>query len=110
MRVVLQGWATQILDNPLQMESPGYQAYTVLSLCRILYTLHHGTVVSKRVAAQWALETLGGRWVALIEQAWRTRQSDRWDTQADYVQDTLAFIRYTLEHNQQFENQKEAHV
>lgn len=103
MSVILQGWATQILGNPAQMESPGYQAYTVLSLCRILYTLHYGTVVSKCVAAQWALATLGKQWVALIEQAWQTRQSGQWPAQADTRQETLAFIRYVLEQRQQFE-------
>jgi hypothetical protein len=42
---LLQGWATQILGAPVQMKRRGYQSYTVLSLCRILYTLEHGTVV-----------------------------------------------------------------
>lgn len=31
-------------------------------------------------AAHWAMETQGTRWVALIEQAMRTRHSGQWDT------------------------------
>jgi hypothetical protein len=42
-----------------------YQAYAILTMCRALYTLQHGTVVSKSVAARWAQEVLGERWAAL---------------------------------------------
>ena len=97
MLVVLREWATPLLTNPAPMESPGYQSYIVLSLCRILYTLRHGTVVSKRVAAQWAITTLGKPWDALIEQALETRQSGEWAGQVDMGQKTLEFIRYVLE-------------
>ncbi len=40
MLAVLYGWAAQILDDPAQIKNRGGQTYTVLSLCRILYTLH----------------------------------------------------------------------
>jgi hypothetical protein len=55
----------------------------VLSLCRVLYTLQRGDVVSKQMAAAWAIEHFGKRWVPLIEHALRTRYSGQWDTQAD---------------------------
>jgi predicted nucleotidyltransferase len=54
MLSILPGWAMRILNEPAQMKYRGYQSYTVLSLCRVLYTLHHGTVVSKPIAARWA--------------------------------------------------------
>src|SRR5918996_3112853 len=66
MLSILNGWATQILNNPDLMNSRGYQSYVVLSLCRILYTLQFGDVVSKPVAARWAKETLEEPWVSLI--------------------------------------------
>src|SRR5687768_17755536 len=69
MLSLLHGWATQILNHPNKISSLGYQSYVVLSLCRILYTLQLGDVVSKPVAAQWAKETLGDPWVSLIERA-----------------------------------------
>jgi hypothetical protein len=46
-----------------------YRAYAVLTLCRILYSHRHGTIVSKQRAAKWALGTLPARWHALIRQA-----------------------------------------
>lgn len=46
-----------------------YRAYAVLTLCRILYTLRNGDVVSKPRAAAWALQTLPARWHVLIRAA-----------------------------------------
>ena len=44
------------------------QPYLVLTLCRVLYTLEHGTVVSKRGAADWARDRLP-EWRSLIDAA-----------------------------------------
>ncbi len=38
--------------------SIGYQAYAVLTLCRALYTMTQGRQVSKRAAADWAMQTV----------------------------------------------------
>lgn len=97
MVCVLRGWATNILTNPVQMDSRGYQSYTVLSLCRILYTLHAGTVASKLVAARWAQATLGSQWTPLIERALADRQNPAGPTQTEQVDATLALIRYALQ-------------
>jgi len=104
---VLQGWTAQILNDPVEIDSRGYQSYTVLTLCRILYTLQHGSVASKPVAARWAQETLDQRWVPLIERAWIGRQNPGVKAQADEVHETLDLIRYTLECSQQFERTTE---
>jgi len=40
-----------------------------LMLCRIAYSLAHGTLCSKRDAGLWALEGLGGTWRPLIQKA-----------------------------------------
>jgi hypothetical protein len=92
-------WAVQLLDQPGEIKSGAYQAYIVLSLCRILYTLQWGDIVSKRAAAQWAQENLDGKWVPLIEQAWLRRQSP--PAKLGNVGETLNFIRYALERSQQ---------
>lgn len=70
MVAILHGWATEILDNPALINSWCCQTCTVLSLCRILYTLEHSAVVSKPVAARWAQETLGERWMPLSGRVW----------------------------------------
>jgi hypothetical protein len=97
MLSLLPGWAAQILHEPAQLRDRGYQIYIVLSLCRILYTLQHGTVVSKRVAAGWAPETPDARWVPLIERARAGRYNPGFEPSSDDVNETLAFIRYALE-------------
>jgi predicted nucleotidyltransferase len=75
MTALLHAWVMPILDNPTEMDTCRYQSYTVLTLCRILYTLQYGTVTSKPVAARWAQETLDQRWVPLIDRAWIGRQN-----------------------------------
>ena len=51
-----------------------YRAYAVLTVCRILYTLSLGSIVSKPRASAWALRELPPRWQSLIRAA---RASDR---------------------------------
>jgi Domain of unknown function (DUF4111)/Nucleotidyltransferase domain len=87
-----RGWWRPMLDDPARLQHGGYRAYAVLTMCRMLYTLSHGIIVSKRVAARWAQETLDSRWKGLIGDAlaW---SADR----PPALTDTLALIRYTSE-------------
>jgi predicted nucleotidyltransferase len=101
MYPTLHGWATQILNNPNEMDRRGYQSYTVLSLCRILYTLQLGDVVSKSKAASWAKETVGEKWKGLIDRAWVGRHYPQLPAEPEDINQTLDFIRYTLERSQQ---------
>ncbi len=94
---ILHGWTKQMLDNPAEISSRGYQSYTVLTLCRILYTLEHGAVVSKPVAAKWAQENLDARWSPLIDRAWVGRQNPGWKAESDDVSGTLDLICYILQ-------------
>ena len=61
-------WAPTVADAT-RLRQPGYQPYAVLTMCRALYTLAHGTIVSKPVAAHWALATLDARWGPLVTRA-----------------------------------------
>ncbi len=97
MLKTLHGWAASILDNPAQMKTCGYQSYIVLTLCRILYTLHYGAVASKPVATGWAQDALDNRWTTLIERAWTGRHNPGLEVSPDDVNGTLEFIRYALE-------------
>jgi hypothetical protein len=96
---ILREWWSPQLHDPARLHSSEYQAYAILTMCRALYTLQHGTVVSKPVAARWAQEALGEPWAALIERALAWRHN----TELDSLNETLDFIRYTLELSQQFE-------
>jgi hypothetical protein len=93
---VLHGWWTSLLDNPSWLRDGEYRAFAVLTMCRALYTFHHGTIASKPVSARWALATLDQRWIALIEWALTWQHAD----QSDHLSETLDFIRYTLERSE----------
>ena len=89
-------WAGSFLRDSEPLRFDGYHAYTVVTLCRMLYTLHHGTVVSKPVAAQWAQATEGAPWAVLIERALD------WAMCWEYVNETLDFIQYTLRRSEEY--------
>jgi Domain of unknown function (DUF4111)/Polymerase beta, Nucleotidyltransferase len=76
------------------------QPYLVLTFCRILWTLRHGAVTTKREAAEWAAEKLDPEWRDLIERAIRNR-SDPWGrtrlpSGAELVDRTCAFVEYAV--------------
>lgn len=50
-------------------DRPKYRAYAILTVCRILYTNCKGKIVSKPLAAIWALRTLPSEWQTLINTA-----------------------------------------
>jgi hypothetical protein len=96
---ILREWWEPMLHDPVWLRRGEYQAYAILTMCRALYTLHHGTVVSKPVSARWAQQVLGRRWSALIERAltWSPDESP------GEMDETLALIRFTIERSRQFE-------
>jgi predicted kinase/predicted nucleotidyltransferase len=79
------------LDMPEWMRPRDYQAYTILTMCRVLYTLEHSALCSKPRAAAWA-RTAYPHWQPLIERAlaWRA------DHAPDDVTATMAFLREAL--------------
>ena len=52
-----------------------YQAYSVLTACRIVYTFHNKKLVSKNHAAKWCLDNLAPRWKATIADAIANRMT-----------------------------------
>jgi predicted nucleotidyltransferase len=96
---VLREWWSPMLQDTTRLQSREYQAYAVLTMCRALYTLEHGTVVSKAVAAAWAQETLGEPCAPLLERALAWPH----DPQPDQLEQTLDCIRYTLERCERYE-------
>lgn len=98
---VVDEWLRPMLDAPTPFTGRGYQSYTVLSICRMLYTLEHGEIVSKPTAARWAQAKLDERWSPLIERALAGRHTPYLDPDADDVNETRALMRYMLERRQQ---------
>ena len=92
VRALARVWPEPLLHDPEPLRvHDGYHAYTVVTLCRMLYTLEHGAIVSKPVAARWAQNLRGAQWSGLIKRAlaWAMRPQD--------LPETLQFMRYTLE-------------
>ena len=88
-------WQRQLTESASAsawLQPRDYQAFAVLTMCRALYTLSQGDVVSKPQAAAWAMEALDPGWRPLIERAllWR-HQHER-----DDLGETLAFIRFAV--------------
>jgi predicted nucleotidyltransferase len=96
---LLHSWWSLLLDDPsLRLQNSGYQGYAVFTMCRALYALEHGVIVSKPVAAHWAQRMLGEPWAGLIECAFVWRHGGR----SERLNDVLAFIRYTIQRSDQF--------
>lgn len=89
---LLWWWELQ-LEEPSRVAHSGYQVYAILTMCRVLYTLEHGTVVTKAAAARWAQRSYRQPWDALIERAliWQP------DQPMDRLTETLAFVRFALD-------------
>ena len=93
----MREWWTPLLhNNPAWVRGSEYQAYAILTMCRALYALQQGRIVSKPVAARWAQETLGPQWSPLIERAWDARHNPDAPATPEDVNETLGFIRFAL--------------
>lgn len=80
------------LYNPDFFHGTGYQSFVVLTMCRALYTLEHGTVVSKLHSAEWVMVNSDRKWTELIKQAMAWHYGD---PSGDIAQ-TQGFMRYIL--------------
>jgi predicted nucleotidyltransferase len=91
------------MDRPLGFFNSRFgQSFTVLTYCRMLHTLHTGTVQSKNAGMQWAKATVDPKWAKLIDQAWKEREGVRFmvkirqRAEQNLLTETLAFIDYGI--------------
>lgn len=97
---LLNEWWSPMLENPAFIKNSEYETYTVLTMCRALFTLEHGTIASKSASARWAQDALDGSWTELIEQSLNWRCGE----QINKLNEVLNFIRYTVDTaNNQFQ-------
>jgi hypothetical protein len=98
---LLREWWMPMLDDPHRLRQRGYQAYAVLTMCRVLHTFTTGEIVPKPVAAHWAQVQYGERWAVLIDRAhhWRhdAHAIDRSPVPDAEVDATRELIRFTCE-------------
>lgn len=89
-------WFNPILEDPSPINNRGYQSFFVLSICRIIYTLKYGEIISKKAAKEWANENLDERWLPLIERAWEGRRNPGLKATPEDIAGTLDMMRYAL--------------
>ncbi len=100
MRGQIPGFMTG-LGTWIRMEEIAWaQRYAVTTLCRMLFTVHYGTLVSKRQALLWAAEELDQRWRELVTRAERERVRG-WDPthrpDRELVEQTHQFAEYATQ-------------
>ena len=91
------------MDRPLSFFNSQFgQSFVVLTYCRMLHTLHTGTVQSKKAGMQWAKQIVNPEWIKLIDQAWQDREGVRFgvkigqQAESSLLHETLEFINYAL--------------
>lgn len=85
------GW-TAALEKPGWLQTRDYQAFAILTMCRALYTLKHGELTSKPIAAAWAHQQYP-EWQPMIERAliWRYQHVP------DDMAEMLIFLRTAIQ-------------
>ena len=90
MTILNEWWIPMLKDNT-HIEDSEYQAYAILTMCRVIFTLHNSTIVSKLRAAKWMKERFADKWTPIIDQAlaWQNGQS------LDLLPESLELIQFT---------------
>ncbi|HSL46831.1 MAG TPA: aminoglycoside adenylyltransferase domain-containing protein [Anaerolineales bacterium] len=91
------------IDRPRSFWNSRFgQSFAVLTYCRMLHTLHTGTVQSKKAAANWAKQFVEPKWINIIDQAWNEREGVRFlvkirqRAEQTLLYETLAFMKYAV--------------
>jgi hypothetical protein len=74
-----------------------YNAYAVLTACRVLYSVHHRTVVSKDQAYTWAIETVPPMWRAVVRTAKENRLKNSGSTTLKLERDAIRFVEFVTD-------------
>ena len=78
------------------------QSFAVLTYCRMLHTLHTGTVQSKKAGGKWAKQFVDPKWEEIIDQAWKEREGVRLGVKIGQraelalLYETLEFLKYAV--------------
>jgi hypothetical protein len=93
---VLQEWWFPMLEAPTWLREHGsiYHAFAVITMCRALHALEHGTIVSKPKAVAWARDRLGDPWRQLID---RAVPAARQEEGSGFLEEALSFVGFVKE-------------
>ena len=91
------------MDRPRSFSNSRFgQSFFVLTYCRMLHTLHTGTVQSKKAAVKWAKQFVEPKWVKIIDGAWNEREGVRFGekigqrAEQTLLCETLDFMKYAV--------------
>lgn len=62
-------WWELMLDDPAPLNTDGYRAYAIMTMCRVLYTMETGDVLPKGAAVAWAIPRLDAKHAKLAHLA-----------------------------------------
>lgn len=95
-------WAKWAADphDPEWLPPRSHQAYVIETMCRALYTLALGELVSKRKAGEWALSALREPWRGLIAKAVALR-ADATPAE-DRIAEVLDFVQWCAAEGEEF--------
>lgn len=91
IRDLFQEWEPKITDFEW-LDNSHYQAYLVLNLCRILYTVMEGAAGTKKESAEWVKNKFGLPWSKLIENA----QGWKYGKEISSRNETIDFIKFAI--------------
>ena len=90
------------INRPLSFFNSKFgQSFAVLTYCRMLHTLHTGTVQSKKAGVKWAKQFVEPKWIKIIDQAWNEREGVRFGVkigqraELTLLYETLEFMKYS---------------
>ncbi len=89
----LNEWWIPMLENPVKLDSQEYQAYAILTMCRMLYTFKNDEVASKPASARWVREKFP-EWHKLVGWALAWKEDNVID---DKKNETMSFIQFTVD-------------
>ena len=91
------------IDRPRSFWNSRFgQSFAVLTYCRMMHTLHTGTVQSKKAAVKWAKQFVEPKWIKIIDQAWDEREGVRFlvkirqRAEQTLLYETLEFMKYAV--------------
>ena len=93
LRSFLDEWWIPMLENPVKLDAQEYQAYAILTMCRMLYTFENDEIASKPVSAHWVQENFN-EWRDLVKWALQWNEDDKF---ADKKNETKALMQFTVE-------------
>lgn len=91
VRDLFQEWKPKMTDYEW-LDNSHYQAYLILNLCRILYTVMCGATASKSISSDWVKKQYP-QWTTLVE----TAQNWRYGIPMKLQDEAIQFINFALE-------------